>query len=225
MEIPYQKQLDKILLRTAEQPKKPILLLHACCAPCSSYVLQYLHRYFQIRLFYYNPNISSAVEYQKRITELYRLLNEMGLQNEIALIEGAYHPQVFFEAIRGLENEPEGGARCEVCFRLRLDATAQKAREIGAQYFCTTLSISPHKNAALLNHIGNALAEKYGVCWLPSDFKKKGGYQTSILLSRQYRLYRQNYCGCVFSKREETPKGQNRIPPDPHSAHCFSDTI
>lgn len=196
---PYQKQLDALL---AELTDRPTLLLHSCCAPCSSYVLQYLSQYFRILLFYYNPNISPAEEYQKRIGELKRLLSEMGLEERVTLIEGAYEPQRFFEAVKGLEHLPEGGARCALCFRLRLTEAAKQAARLGADYLCTTLSISPHKNAPLLNEIGAQAALAYGVRWLPSDFKKKGGYQTSILLSRQYDLYRQNYCGCIFSKEQ-----------------------
>lgn len=203
MTLPYQKQLDTLL---AQLQTRPVLLLHSCCAPCSSYVLQYLSRYFRILLFYYNPNISPAEEYEKRVQEQKRLLAEMGLAEEITWIEGSYEPQRFFSAVKGLEQAPEGGARCAVCFRLRLEQAARQAAQLGADYFCTTLSISPHKNAALLNEIGESLARQYGVTWLPSDFKKKGGYQTSIALSRQYCLYRQNYCGCVFSKQQAEEK-------------------
>ena len=203
----YQKQLDALL---AQLQTRPTLLLHSCCAPCSSYVLQYLSRYFRILLFYYNPNISPAEEYEKRVREQKRLLEEMGLAEDVTLIEGAYEPQRFFSAVKGLEQAPEGGARCAICFRLRLEQAAQQAVQLGADYFCTTLSISPHKNAALLNEIGESLARKYGVAWLPSDFKKREGYKRSIELSREYGLYRQDYCGCVFSRRESEARRRER---------------
>lgn len=192
----YQKELDLLI---SSLDKKPRLLLHACCAPCASYVLEYLSEYFDITLFFYNPNIDSTFEYEKRKLELERLVFEMGLKN-IKIINGDYCPQLFLNISRGLENEPERGARCNKCFYLRLEECAKLAKEENFDYFCTTLSISPHKNAALLNKIGEELAEKHGVSYLPSDFKKKGGYLRSIELSNKYNLYRQNFCGCRFSK-------------------------
>ena len=201
MQIPYQKALDTLLARLDETGERPTLLLHCCCAPCSSYVLQYLHAHFRLALFFYNPNISPQAEYDKRLAELRRMLADMGLLGEVHLIEGRYEPERFFAAVRGLEDAPEGGARCRVCFSLRLGEAARKAAEIGADYFCTTLSISPHKDAEALNRIGGELAAACGVPYLFSDFKKKGGYARSIVLSREYGLYRQNYCGCVYSKR------------------------
>jgi predicted adenine nucleotide alpha hydrolase (AANH) superfamily ATPase len=218
----YQKQLDALL---AQLQTRPTLLLHSCCAPCSSYVLQYLSRYFRILLFYYNPNISPAEEYEKRVREQKRLLEEMGLAEDVTLIEGAYEPQRFFSAVKGLEQAPEGGARCAICFRLRLEQAAQQAVQLGADYFCTTLSISPHKNAALLNEIGESLASKYGVAWLPSDFKKKGGYQASIALSRQYALYRQNYCGCIFSRQQAQEKASCCASPPPLPTAEITDSM
>ena len=200
----YQKELDQILASLAGQAsgKTPRLLLHSCCAPCSSYVLEYLSPYFEITDFFYNPNITGADEYRYRCNELQRLIGQMPLSNPVTFVEGAYEPGLFFEAVKGLENEREGGARCEVCFELRLREAARLAAEGGYDYFTTTLTISPLKNAAKLNKIGQRLAEEYGVKHLPSDFKKRGGYQRSIELSRKYDLYRQDFCGCVFSERE-----------------------
>lgn len=206
----YQLALDKIL-SSLPQESRPRLLLHACCAPCSSYVLEYLSRYFSITLLYYNPNISPKEEYDKRVREVKRLLQEMPLDSPVQFLPGPYHPEKFFAMAKGMENLPEGGERCFSCYRLRLEQAAQAAKAGGYDYFATTLSISPHKNAQKLNEIGFALAEKYGVAWLPSDFKKRGGYQRSIVLSHEYHLYRQNYCGCVYSaaeaarRREEQP--------------------
>jgi predicted adenine nucleotide alpha hydrolase (AANH) superfamily ATPase len=197
----YQLALDKVL-QNLPQGKKPRLLLHACCAPCSSYVLEYLSAYFAITLFYYNPNISSQEEYDKRVAEVRRLLREMPLPTPVQFLPGRYDPERFFAAIKGLENLPEGGERCFICYRLRLSEAAKAAKAGGFDYFATTLSISPHKNAQKLNEIGAELAETTGIAWLPNDFKKRGGFQRSILLSHQYHLYRQNYCGCVYSAAE-----------------------
>lgn len=180
----------------------PTLLIHACCAPCSSYVLEYLSQYFHIIVLYYNPNITSVEEYNYRLSEEKRLIDELPVKYPVKLIAGDYNPESFFDAVKGLEREPEGGKRCEVCFELRLREAAEKCREIGADYFLTTLTISPLKNAELINSIGEKLAEEYGVKYLPSDFKKKNGYKRSIELSREYDLYRQNYCGCVFSRNK-----------------------
>lgn len=194
----YQKKLDTILDSLTATPR---LLLHACCAPCASYALEYLTRYFDITLFFFNPNIDDAAEYEKREAELHRLVQELPHQNKIDFLPARYDVNEFFKAAEGLETAPEGGARCANCFTLRLDETARKAKEGSFDFFTTTLSISPHKNAELLNKIGNSLAEKYGVAHLPADFKKRGGYQRSIALSREYSLYRQSFCGCSFSKR------------------------
>lgn len=196
----FQRELDKILAQLTGVPR---LLLHSCCAPCSSYVLEYLRRYFEITVFYYNPNISMEAEYQKRVAEqkrliaVYNQLTDSGYP--IAVIEGDYEPEVFYAAARGLEQCPEGGERCFACYELRLRRTAELARQLGQDYFTTTLTISPLKNAAKLNEIGERLAEEYQIPWLPSDFKKKDGYKRSIELSAEYGLYRQNYCGCVYS--------------------------
>lgn len=196
-----QREMDTLLSVIAARNKRPRLLLHSCCAPCSSYVLEYLASQFEISVFYYNPNITGAEEYKKRAEELARLIREMPLAKDVRLIEGTYEPERFLEAVKGLEEEPEGGLRCEECFRLRLMEAADAARREGCDYFATTLTISPKKNADTINRIGEEIAEMYGVRYLASDFKKKGGYQRSIELSREYGLYRQDYCGCVFSRR------------------------
>lgn len=201
--INYQKELDKVIKKNTEQNITPTLLLHACCAPCSSYCLEYLSEFFEITVFYFNPNISLKEEYEYRLNEEKRLISLMNFKNPVKIVESEYNPKDFYDAVKGLENEPEGGKRCAECFKLRLKASAQKAKELGADYFTTTLTISPLKNADLLNQIGSEYADKYGVKWLYSDFKKKEGYKRSIVLSREYDLYRQNYCGCIFSKRQQ----------------------
>ena len=197
----YQILLDDIIKTEQSAGRRPTLFLHACCAPCSSYVLEYLNSYFDITLFFYNPNISPKNESDVRLAELMRMVGEMGLSENIKIVEGKYEAEKFYEAAKGLEELPEGGARCAKCYALRLDETAKLAASGGYDYFCTTLSISPHKNAEWLNEIGKEKGEKYGVAYLPSDFKKRGGYKRSCELSEQYGLYRQNYCGCEFSKR------------------------
>lgn len=198
----YQKELEKLIEKQQREGTKPSLLLHSCCAPCSSYVLEYLAPYFNICDFYYNPNISPKQEYEDRKEELVRLIREMGLSQEVTFLEGTYQPEDFFAMAKGLEDLPEGGERCFKCYEMRLRESAKIAKEQGAEYFATTLTISPLKNAQKLNEIGERLAEEYGVKYLPSDFKKKNGYKRSVELSAQYELYRQNYCGCVFSKMQ-----------------------
>lgn len=198
--INYQRELDALISSLNDTPK---LLLHACCAPCSSYCLEYLSQYFEITVLYYNPNISPEEEFGKRAAEEKRLISEMRVKNPVTLVVDEYNPREFFDAVKGLENEPEGGERCFVCYRLRLERSAKYAAEHGFDYFCSTLSISPLKKAQKLNEIGEELSGIYKVKNLPNDFKKKGGYLRSIELSREYGLYRQNYCGCVFSKREQ----------------------
>ncbi len=197
----YQKELDKIIQKIQNESRTPRLLLHACCAPCSSYCLEYLSEYFAITVFYYNPNISPESEYQKRVEELRRLLDQLPVKNPVRLEAGAYEPWRFMDMARGMEQMPEGGERCFGCYRLRLEETAKMAAEGGYDYFTTTLTISPLKNAGKLNEIGEELGEIYHVSCLPSDFKKKNGYKRSVELSAEYGLYRQNYCGCIFSKR------------------------
>ncbi len=233
----YQKELDKIIDGIcAADGSAPTLFLHSCCAPCSSYVLEYLRQYFKITVFYFNPNITEDAEYCKRVEEQKRLIaaynkeltdkvnknsngvmvsdretayGAEGQQAEsesaayrIDVIEGDYEPQRFYEMAKGLEQCPEGGERCFACYELRLRETARMAQAGRYDYFTTTLSISPLKNAGKLNEIGEKLGREYGVAWLPSDFKKKDGYKRSIELSKEYGLYRQDYCGCVYSKRQ-----------------------
>lgn len=198
--INYQKELDKII--DSLNGRVPTLLLHSCCAPCSSYTLEYLSNYFDITVYYYNPNISTKTEFDKRFGEQKRLIASLPVKHEIKLVEGDYNYSDFSEIAKGFENVKEGGERCFRCYKLRLEKSAHLAKEQGFDYFCTTLSISPLKNSQKINEIGLEVAEKYGVKWLPSDFKKKEGYKRSIELSKEYNLYRQNFCGCVFSKKE-----------------------
>ncbi|MBR7081722.1 MAG: epoxyqueuosine reductase QueH, partial [Oscillospiraceae bacterium] len=179
--------------------RAPRLLLQSCCAPCSSSVLEKLAEHFRVTVYYYNPNISPEGEFYRRAEEQKRLISEMPLKRKVDIIIENYDESEFLDAVRGLENEPEGGKRCSACFHLRLEKTAQKARGLGFDYFTTTLTVSPLKDAQTLNSIGLALGEKYGVKFLPSDFKKRDGYKRSIELSEQYGLYRQDYCGCRFS--------------------------
>lgn len=200
--INYQKELDKIINGIKETDEAPKLLIHSCCAPCSSYVLEYLSQYFKITVFYYNPNIYPEEEYDKRVEEQKRLIKELPVKNPVEFIEGRFDPAEFYDAVRGLEQVKEGGERCFACFRLRLEETAKLAKRLGADYFTTTLSISPHKNAQKLNEIAGELSRIYDIKNLPSDFKKKEGYKRSVELSAEYHLYRQDYCGCVFSQRE-----------------------
>ena len=198
--INYQLILDKEIEAIKASATKPTLLLQACCAPCSSYVLEYLSSIFDITLYFYNPNISPEKEYLFRLDELRRLVGEMG---DVAKVVGAeYEPERFFEMAKGMEELPEGGERCFKCYELRLLETAKAAKDGGFDYFSTTLSISPHKNAEKLNEIGARLSEEYGIKYLFSDFKKRGGYKRSCELSQKYSLYRQDYCGCVYSAIE-----------------------
>ena len=198
----YQKELDKLILNLQREGKTPKLLLHSCCAPCSSYVLEYLADYFDITVFYYNPNIFPESEYTKRILEQQTLIHDMKLCHPVSFIAGNYDRQRFFEMAKGLEDLQEGGERCFKCYELRLDEAAKYAKEGGFDYFTTTLSISPMKNAEKLNEIGNKVGERYGISYLQSDFKKKNGYKRSIELSKEFGLYRQDYCGCEFSFRD-----------------------
>lgn len=237
-QLNYQKELDGLLERLEKEravgDSVPTLFLHSCCAPCSSYVLQYLRKYFRITVFYYNPNISMQEEYRKRVEEQKRLIaayneeaeawsddsrnaaaeehtkrahgedseEESGSPYRIDIVEGDYKPEDFLELTKEYADCPEGGERCFLCYELRLRRTAEEAKKGGFDYFCTTLSISPLKNAAKINEIGSRLGNKIGVKWLPSDFKKKNGYKQSVELSRIYDLYRQDYCGCAYSKAE-----------------------
>jgi predicted adenine nucleotide alpha hydrolase (AANH) superfamily ATPase len=198
--INYQKELEKEIRKWSELEVCPTILLHSCCAPCSSYCLEYLSKYAKITAFYYNPNITDRAEYEHRVAELKRLIEEMHMENKAKFLEGSYDPDAFYCIAKGLEGEPECGRRCIKCYELRLRKTAEEAARGGYDYFTTTLTISPLKDAQILNRLGIKLGEEYGVKYLPSDFKKNGGYQRSIELSRDYNLYRQNYCGCEYSK-------------------------
>lgn len=198
----YQKELDRLIEQIKKEEKVPTLLLHSCCAPCSSYCIEYLSAYFQITVFYYNPNISEQEEYSKRVEEQKRLIASMDTVHKVDFIEGHYNPADFYNIAKGFEKEPEGGKRCYRCYELRLGKTAEEAKKGNYDYFTTTLSISPLKNAKWLNEIGERLAADLGVRYLCSDFKKREGYKRSIELSREYNLYRQDYCGCIYSKVE-----------------------
>ncbi len=206
----FQRELEKVIARHEAAGEVPALFLHSCCAPCSSYVLEYLSNYFSITVFYYNPNITDEAEYHRRVSEQRRLIEALPAKHPISFVEGAYDPERFLAGAKGMEQIPEGGERCRMCFALRLSETARQAVARGADYFTTTLTISPLKNAQLLNALGQELDGEAGAAYLPSDFKKKNGYKRSVELSAVYDLYRQDYCGCPFSKaeRERAQKGE-----------------
>lgn len=206
----YQIEMEREIARLKAAGEKPLLALHACCAPCSSAVLERLSEAFRIVVYYYNPNISPEAEFTHRADEQARLVAQMPLTG-VSVVRGDYEPEAFYERVRGHEDDPEGGERCGICFEMRLRSTAEFAKKIGAPYFSTTLSISPLKNARRLNDIGEALAEEFGLRYLVSDFKKKDGYRRSVALSEEYGLYRQDFCGCIFSKmeRERQKQAQN----------------
>ena len=199
----YQKELDGVIADLGDN--RPTLLLQVCCGPCSSYVMEYLTKHFQVTLLFYNPNIRPEVEFWKRLDALKQLLESMELSSPVQLLEAQWRGGEFMAAVQGLEEEPEGGKRCPVCFRLRLEETAKLAAEGGYDYFATTLTVSPHKNADMLNSIGEALEREYGVRWLPSDFKKRNGYLRSIQLSKEHGIYRQEYCGCGLPESLDNP--------------------
>ncbi len=205
--INYQRELEKIIEKIKAERVAPSLLLHACCAPCSSYCLEYLAEYFKITVFYYNPNIYPREEYFKRVNEIKRFIGKLPVKNKVNFIEGEYIPEDFYNRVKGLEHIKEGGERCFACYALRLEKTAELAEKSGFDYFTTTLTISPLKNAAVLNGIGQKNA-KGSSKYLLSDFKKKNGYKRSIELSAEYGLYRQNYCGCIFSLNERRPSAE-----------------
>lgn len=206
----YGLWLEKKLAELERTGTRPRLLLQTCCAPCSSYVFEYIARFFDITAFFYNPNIAPEREFEFRLAELRRFLDEAG-HAAVSIDCPAYEPYEFFDAVRGMEDLPEGGERCRLCYALRLRKTAEAAKAGGFDFFTTTLSISPYKNAAWLNEIGIRLGEEFGVPYLRSDFKKKNGYKRSIELSAQYDLYRQDYCGCVYSKLESDKKRAERM--------------
>lgn len=193
--INYQIELDKYIETMNSRQK---LALHSCCGPCSTYVIEYLSEFFDITVFFYNPNIHPKEEYLLRLNEQKRLCKILGIE----MVDCDYDATGYFEFVKGFENEMEGGKRCALCFEMRLDYVAKKAKEMGFELFATTLTVSPHKNAMLINSIGESIAKKREIQWLPSDFKKRSGYLRSIRLSEQYNLYRQNYCGCIFSKQD-----------------------
>lgn len=199
MKVNYQKELDAIIAKIEREDITPSLLLHSCCAPCSSYTIKYLSDYFNITVLYYNPNISPEEEYEKRKAEQIRLIESMPVKNKVHFADCDYNGREFFDIAKGYENCREGGERCFRCYRLRMQKAADMAKQKGFDYFCTTLSISPLKNAQKINEIGFDIEKNSGVLWLPSDFKKKEGYKQSIELSRKYNLYRQNFCGCIYS--------------------------
>ena len=198
----YQKQMDAVVA-SLPQGERPRLLLQSCCGPCSSYVLEALTPFFRVTVLYYNPNIQPQEEYDLRLENQRKIIAVLPTPSAVDILECSYDGEKYDAAVRGLESEPEGGARCTVCFHLRLEETAKRASELGYDWFCTTLTVSPHKDAERLNQIGMALGEKYGVPFLPSDFKKREGYKRSIQLSKEYDLYRQDYCGCLYSKGGE----------------------
>lgn len=206
----YQKELDKLTERLSKEGTVPTLLLHSCCAPCSSYVLEYLSNHFEITVFYYNPNIFPENEYTKRILEQQTLISDIKGKYPVSFLAGNYDRERFFQIAEGLEHLREGGERCFKCYELRLEESAKIAKDAGFDYFTTTLSISPLKNADKLNEIGTRLADKYGVQYLQSDFKKKNGYKRSIELSSEYGLYRQDYCGCEYSFRDRQKQKEGR---------------
>lgn len=200
--INYSKELDRLLLNLSQKDETIDIMLHACCAPCSSYCIEYLSEYADITVFFYNPNISCDAEYMKRAAELKRLIRESDYKNKVSYTEADYEPDEFFDAVKGYESCPEGGERCFICYEQRLRRTAKEAKKRGFTYFCSTLTISPLKSAAKINEIGIKVAKEENVMWLPSDFKKKNGYKRSIELSKEHSLYRQNYCGCIYSMRD-----------------------
>ena len=208
----YQKELDRIIQKRGQ--KTPRVLLHSCCGPCSSSVLEYITQYFDVTLLWYNPNLYPKEEFDRRFKTQVELIEKMGLADKVNILAEPWKSEDYYRRVKGLENEPEGGKRCAECFRLRLLETARLAKHYGYDYFCTTLTLSRHKDAVLINTIGEEIAKAVGVSWLPSDFKKRNGENRSIELSEQYGLYRQLYCGCEFSlrKREETAKAPEKQP-------------
>lgn len=208
--INYQKELDKLIAALQHDENRPTLFLHSCCAPCSSYVLEYLSEFFDITVFYYNPNIFPDSEYEKRVKEQEVLIQTMDLKSPVRFLAGNYDKARFYQMAKGLEEVKEGGSRCFACYELRLRETAEKAKEMGYDYFTTTLSISPLKNSQKLNEIGQRIAKEYGLNYLVSDFKKKNGYKRSVELSEIYGLYRQDYCGCEFSYNQRMREMQEK---------------
>lgn len=202
--VNYDKKLEEIISKLEYKPK---LLLHSCCGPCSSYVITYLQDYFDITILYYNPNIEPDREYEKRKNEQIKLIKKLNIPS-LSMLDVEYENDVYRDYVKGHEQETEGGSRCHLCYELRLKKTAELAQIHNFEYFGTTLTVSPYKNASLLNKIGEELSSKYNIKWLYSDFKKKDGYKKSIELSKEYDLYRQDYCGCLFSKIESNSRNE-----------------
>lgn len=202
--INYQKELDKLIEKITAEAYTPSLILHSCCAPCSSYVIEYLSDFFNITVFYYNPNLYPDEEYAKRSQEQKKLIENIKTKNKVSFLQGDFEKDEFYALCKGLENEPECGLRCLKCYELRLSKTAKKAQFLNADYFATTLTISPMKRASDINNIGEKISKNLGIKYLASDFKKKNGYKRSTELSNEYGIYRQDYCGCIFSVREKS---------------------
>ena len=218
----YQKELDRIIQKRGK--RMPRVLLHSCCGPCSSSVLEYLTQYFDVTLLWYNPNIYPKEEFDRRFKTQVQLIESMGLADKVSVLAEPWKSEDYYKRIKGLENEPEGGKRCAECFRLRLLETARLAKHYQYEYFCTTLTLSRHKDAVLINSLGEEIGRAVGVSWLPSDFKKRDGENRSIELSEQYGLYRQLYCGCEFSlhRREETAQHMAETKEDTHEENSDS---
>ena len=218
----YQKELDRIIQKRGK--RMPRVLLHSCCGPCSSSVLEYLTQYFDVALLWYNPNIYPKEEFDRRFKTQVQLIESMGLADKVSVLAEPWKSEDYYKRIKGLENEPEGGKRCAECFRLRLLETARLAKHYQYEYFCTTLTLSRHKDAVLINSLGEEIGRAVGVSWLPSDFKKRDGENRSIELSEQYGLYRQLYCGCEFSlhRREETAQHMAETKEDTHEENSDS---
>lgn len=200
--INYQRELEKLISEVCGTGKRPVVFLHSCCGPCSSYVLEYLTQYFDVLLYFYNPNIHPEEEYKKRLEAQKKVIEKIPFSGSVTLVEGEYNTKDFFDSVKGLENEPEGGLRCEKCIEMRMRDTAIKAIQYKTDFFATTLTVSPHKNALYINKTGNEIETEHKIAYLISDFKKKNGYKRSIELCREYDIYRQQYCGCVYSFRQ-----------------------
>lgn len=199
----FHRELEQLITEVCRDGRRPVVMLHSCCGPCSSYVLEYLTQYFDILLYFFNPNIHPNAEYQKRLEAQKLVLSSMNFGDKVKLIEGEYNTDDFFKAVKGLENEPEGGKRCEKCIDMRIQKTAEIAKEYRTDFFATTLTVSPHKNAVYINKTGKETEKDCTVKYLISDFKKKNGYKRSIELCHEHGIYRQNYCGCVYSMWED----------------------
>lgn len=213
----YQKELDKIIQKLGK--KMPRVLLHSCCGPCSSSVLEYLTQYFDVTLLWYNPNIYPREEFDRRFKTQVELIEKMGLAEKVSVLAEPWKSEDYYARIKGLEDEPEGGRRCEACFRLRLIEAARLAKHYGFDYFCTTLTLSRHKDADLINRLGEEIGRAAGVSWLPSDFKKRDGENRSVELSEKYGIYRQLYCGCEFSLRRRQAVADERAEAEKEDAH------